>query len=156
MSIRRAARSEIAPVAGAAARQRIGCPHCAVPDSRHRAPTPLIINMSEKGNMTNELPDSFCEAVAQHTGVPTSFLRGATPAEVWESARVAAKWAAATATPPPTAAGPALPQVSQFSRESLVYLDADQINAAYHQGRLAAIGGPAPQPRNGHHHHAAP
>jgi hypothetical protein len=89
--------------------------------------------------------------VSRDTGVPP-FMLGNAATE--DAARAAAEralaWKAATqpAQAAPTAAVPAY-SVSQISRETLQYLSPDQINAAHRQGRLEAIGAPAPPKHNG-------
>jgi hypothetical protein len=104
-----------------------------------------------------EVSDEFRNAVSEWTGVPSWLLKGDTIDAVWDSAKVAADWKQATSPQPPpaTAAVPAYP-VSQFSRESLAYLTADQITTLWREGRLEGIGAPAPGARHNGERHAAP
>jgi hypothetical protein len=90
--------------------------------------------------------------VSRDTGVPVDILAEAANAEQAQAlADKALAWKAETAPAPapPTATVPAYNGVSQIPRDTLQHLTAEQVNQAYHAGRLAALGAPAPPPRNG-------
>lgn len=89
--------------------------------------------------------------VERDSGVPAELLAHAFNEEAARElaqALLAWKAAAAPAAPPPTAAAPAY-SASQIGRDSLSHLSAEQVSQAHTEGRLEAIGAPAPQPRNG-------
>jgi len=85
--------------------------------------------------------------VSRDTGVPVECLGNATTEEqAQELAAKALAWKGEGSPAAPTAA--VQYGVSQISQDTLQHLTAEQVNAAYHQGRLAALGAPAPGPRH--------
>lgn len=88
------------------------------------------------------------------TGVPAELLtKATTDDDALALAQRLLEWKG-PATPPPTATvtEPFYP-VTQYRRDDLQHLTADEVAQAYRQGRLTQIGAPAPPPRqNGEHH----
>jgi hypothetical protein len=88
--------------------------------------------------------------VERDTGVPAELLSQATTEE---SARELAASLLAWKGPPPQpqqqqSSEPFYP-VTQYRRDDLQYLSADEISQAYREGRLTQIGAPAPQRNSG-------
>jgi hypothetical protein len=106
----------------------------------------------------SDVTPEFLAAVSQHTGVPEFLLSGDSIGAVWDSARRAVDWKAATApqaTPQSPSAAVPVPsanRIVQMRGEA-----PDDWMAAWRAGQLAGRGAPAPPPRrNGEHRNAAP
>lgn len=85
--------------------------------------------------------------VERDTGVPAKLL---TEATTEESARALASSLLAWKGPPPQPQSSGLfYPVTQYRRDDLQYLSADEISQAYREGRLTQIGAPAPQRNSG-------
>jgi hypothetical protein len=87
--------------------------------------------------------------VERETGVPAELLTSATTvAEARELADSLLAWKG----PPPQSqqqpSGPSYGGVTQYRRDDLQYLTADEVSQAYRKGRLTQIGAPAPPQRN--------
>jgi hypothetical protein len=103
---------------------------------------------AERDRLAGEVARLRAERIS---GVPAELLMQATTEDdAVALAHRLLEWRGPAAAPPSPVANKApFYPVSQFSRDSLGGLTAEQINEAYRQGRLEQIGAPAPQPHNG-------
>jgi Zn-dependent M32 family carboxypeptidase len=86
--------------------------------------------------------------VERETGVPASMLSMAmTEEQARAQAAEALAWRGDRSAAPPQTVAPYANGVGQYSRETVGHLSPEQVSEAYHQGRLRALGAPAPPPR---------
>jgi hypothetical protein len=94
-----------------------------------------------------DITPEFIQAVSAYTDVPAEFLTGATTSEIWDRAQSLTDWKYATpAVPPAAAVYVSSPPTYPVTPAQIVNGSGDYL-AAWHSGRLAGAGVPAPPPR---------